>query len=49
MRKPKSTGSGTTGIWKKFSEKYNKLGDDRAEEARDKNKGKDIKKKKKKK
>ena len=47
MRHPKSTGTGSTGVWKKFSEKFNKLGDDYSEETRDKNKKSNTGKKKK--
>ena len=34
MKQPKSTGDGTTGAWKSFSEAYNKVGDEVAEKRR---------------
>jgi hypothetical protein len=39
MRNPKSTGSGSTHVWKNLSDKFNKLGNKDAEEVRDRNKG----------
>lgn len=36
MKKPSSSGGGTTGAWKMFSEAYNKVGEDDAEKRRNK-------------
>jgi hypothetical protein len=45
MREPRSTGSGTTGHWKKFSDAMNRIGEDEAGKRMDrkkkKKKGKD--------
>ncbi len=43
MKKPKSTGSGTTGAWKLFAESFNKVGDDEATKRRRKLEGKSKK------
>ena len=39
MKDPKSTGSGSTHIWRNLSDKFNKLGNKDAGEVRDRNKG----------
>jgi hypothetical protein len=35
MKKPKSTGAGTTGSWELFVDAYNKIGEDEAKKRRD--------------